>query len=33
MLENIIAITVSLILAGIMVHVISKYGGDIDESN
>jgi len=33
MLENIIAIVVSLIIAGYMVHFISKYGGDVDERN
>jgi hypothetical protein len=33
MVENILAIIVSLIIAGFMVHFISKYGGDVDESN
>jgi hypothetical protein len=33
MLENIIAIAVSLVLAAVMVNFISKYGRDIDESN
>jgi hypothetical protein len=33
MLENIIAIVVSLIIAGYMVHFINKYGGDVDERN
>jgi len=33
MVENIIAIVVSLMVAGFMVYFISKYGGDVDESN
>jgi len=33
MVENIIAIIVSLIVAGYMVYFIGKYGGDVDESN
>jgi hypothetical protein len=33
MVGNIIAIIASLIIAGYMVHFISKYGGDVDESN
>jgi hypothetical protein len=33
MLENIIAIVVSLIIAGYMVYFINKYGGDVDERN
>jgi hypothetical protein len=30
---NIITIIVSLVVAGFMVYFISKYGGDVDESN
>jgi hypothetical protein len=33
MVGNIIAIIASLIIAGYMVHFISKYGGDVDERN
>jgi hypothetical protein len=33
MVGNIIAIVVSLIIAGFMVYFISKYGGEIDERN
>jgi hypothetical protein len=31
MVGNIIAIVVSLMVAGFMVYFISKYGGEIDE--
>jgi hypothetical protein len=31
MVVNIIAIVVSLMVAGFMVYFISKYGGEIDE--
>jgi hypothetical protein len=33
MVGNVIAIIASLIIAGYMVHFISKYGGDVDERN
>jgi hypothetical protein len=33
MVGNIIAIVVSLMVAGFIVYFISKYGGDVDESN
>ena len=33
MVENIITIIVSLMVAGFMVYFISKYGGDVDERN
>jgi hypothetical protein len=32
-METILAVIFSLVFAGVMVYFVSKYGGDVDESN